>query len=666
MNFDINDLLDGGSSSRPRFEGDGGVSDTHVEGSVARIRYSNPPFTVASIRTNAGNLITFVGRFAITEGQTIRLEGVWKKNARFGWQFDAEAFTFNVDATDEAVATFLARHPDMTGIGPARAQAIVEALKATGQDLGEALETGDPAALAAATGEKVTAAMIATAQRAWGAQIDLNKVMLALARWEVTPAAAKRLFDAYGASVVSIIEGDPYWLIGRVRGFGFRRVDDLALRTGIDKMHPSRVDAAIVFALKSIEDDGHTNLGRVELLERCDELLAINLPSEQNVVRAAVDAMIDAGSLMMAGTGEVWRRSLLRAEVEVFTAIEKRVAAPNVSFDDHDRPFAEVLAYVKNEEGDLADRQAEAVARARSSGFLMLCGGAGVGKTYTVRAIVSAYEAAGKRVALAAPTGKAAMRITESLGRDASTIHMLLRPEFGPKRDGFSDDDDDEGELSFRFYYGEEEPLPFDAVIIDEFSMVDVRLMRSLVRALRDETALVLVGDHHQLPSVGPGALLRDILVNYPAHAVVLDKVHRQAGVLKENVMAVLNNKFAPSTARPEKDGDPLGPWYVQAKLIDPAAVKESLRVLLRDRLPKFTRRVLGPDGEMMRPIDPFWDAQVLVPKNKPPLGTLVLNEMIQEIAHERWGTEIMRRNGKPMISPGDIDSVRLAGYMPV
>ncbi len=210
MNFDINDLLDGGSSSRPRFEGDGGVSDTHVEGSVARIRYSNPSFTVASIRTNAGNLITFVGRFAITEGQTIRLEGVWKKNARFGWQFDAEAFTFNVDATDEAVATFLARHPDMTGIGPARAQAIVEALKATGQDLGEALETGDPAALAAATGEKVTAAMIATAQRAWGAQIDLNKVMLALARWEVTPAAAKRLerarAEARRSRVLSIEE----------------------------------------------------------------------------------------------------------------------------------------------------------------------------------------------------------------------------------------------------------------------------------------------------------------------------------------------------------------------------------------------------------------------------------------------------------------------------
>lgn len=642
--------------------GFGGADGSAVElqGKITRIFYGSESFTTGELRdSESGRFVKFAGPCRVQVDDRVILKGVWTTHEKFGKQVRVDAVELDMNLDSDGLIAWLAGSAVAKGIGPARARAIVAA--AGGADGFEAA-LSEPEKLADAAGVPVN--VVVDLRSEWETRRAVNLASVALSRWGISPGRIAKLIGWYGPTVVSIVEKNPYWLIGKVPRFGFGTVDDIAMQTGIRRDHPDRIRACVFSILENESmSEGCTWIGFDDLVLDASKKLRID--SEDGgfeAISSIIEEMqADVVEVVVDRTTDrkiVFLKNLIAAEQFV---ADKLAAAGDLEW------LKVTPTEILEVAPDITDEQAEAVSNAFSRRGSVISGGAGVGKTYTVAAIVTLAESRGATVALCAPTGKAAQRLGELVGKSASTIHRLLSPIMVKKdrrndREGEQTDDDlenddaSDSELHFTFEHNESNPIDAGLVVVDEVSMVDVRLARHLLRAIDfSKTSLVMVGDHNQLPPVGPGAVLRDALARAVCPVTVLSKVIRQAGELKRNTSAVLDGRVA-STSVSAKDafakmeaGEPakVAPWYVFRSETTDAALT-AIRSLFSEKLERYS---IERNGQLER-IDAAWDVQLLTPMHKGPLGTVALNAMLQRIFQRREGVDVAPWDGKSIPKP--------------
>ena len=484
-----------------------GPDPTTISGTVERVTFHNPDtgFCVLRLKVDGRrDLETVVGHAAsVSAGEEIRAVGEWLNDLSHGLQFRATSIHTAPPSSLEGIERYLGSGL-IRGVGPVFARKLVEAF---GDRVFEVIDT-QPGRLRDVGG--IGPGRAAQIVEAWSGQKVIRDIMVFLYGHGVGTSRAVRIYKTYGADAIALIKENPYRLARDIRGIGFLTADALARRLGIEKTAAIRARAGIAYALMQAIDEGQCGLPREELVESATKLL--DVPGE--IVEGALAAEIQEGTVVPDTTGGrecIFLAWLHTTERQLADAIRVLAAGapPWPAFD--------VQKAVEWVEGKLAlalaERQREAVRLAVASKTLVITGGPGVGKTTIVRAILAILSAKRVKVLLCAPTGRAAKRLTEVTGLEAKTIHRLL--EVNPA-DG-------------RFRRGPSNPLDCDLLVVDETSMVDVPLMHALVRAVPSRAALILVGDVDQLPSVGPGQVLDDIIGSGAVPVVRLTEVFRQA-----------------------------------------------------------------------------------------------------------------------------------------
>lgn len=566
-----------------------------LTGTVERAFFTSPKFSAGVLLTDTGERVRFRGPFCANEGDLVTLVGGWKKDPKYGPQFAADSLSYELPDSPEGLVQYLAKHPAFVGIGEATARRIVA--HAAGAAHLDRLIRRDVDELHREL--HIPVSTLESLREAWIAHSAENEVRAYLAGFGLTHHQMDTLLETLGNSVVGVLRADPYQLIRHVQGYGFKKVDKIARAMGIPKDHPGRIRAGILYVVSEELSSGHTWTEGTDLLDKANDLLLLDTLDSRDVIRQEAERLLKEGQLVADGNAVTtpWCR-----ETEQFI---------QSVFDRHgwvERP----LATVRLQLAGLKDKQAEAYRAALRYGIVVISGGAGTGKTYVLARLAKSFRDAGLHMALCSPTGKAAKRIEESLraqGVDlqAKTIHRLLEYDGNEfHRDSLShpsgdSDDADPG---------------YDVVIVDEVSMVDVPLMAELLRRIDfSQTRLILVGDHNQLPPVGPGNVLRDVIRHRLVPTVILEEVVRQAGVLKTNSMGLLSGVIAPTTV-----DDPA--WSVVDVFRDPRQIQVYLRELVLQKIPARLH------------LDPINDVQIITPTHIGPLGTKAINQMMQRLLH--------------------------------
>ena len=589
---------------------------TSIRGVVETIFYSGPAFSAGRLRTANGSIVKFAGKVFLRENDAVRLEGHWVDHPKYGRQFEAEFMGHDLEMDPDGLANFLANHPDVKGIGPVKARLIADEF---GRGFDAAIRASPEAVAAAA---KVPVEIALDLQRIWVANSDFNTAMAYLSAFGLTHHQVTTLVGKFGSQAVPILERDPYVLVREIVGFGFKRVDKIARKMGTPKDLPSRIRAGLHFCVLDALDDGHCWVEYEDLLDRANTLLVMDTLDSREVIEQHLESLLREGLLVSAPFEQlvVADPEILRME-EDLAAVFKKARMPCPVYRDAGKldQLLDTLGPKLNLE------QREAVKNVLRYSISLMTGGAGCGKTYSVSTIASIAAELELKVVLAAPTGKAAQRIEEVVRHPASTIHRLL---------GFD---------GHRFALGADNRIEADILLIDEVSMVDVRLAWQLFQAIDlQKTAVVLVGDHNQLPPVGPGNLLRDLVKSRAIPTTLLTRVIRQAGVLKENSIAVLDGRVQPTS---EVKVGGRRPWYVIDKFSDSDEVRAFLLMLFEEVLAER----LGYD--LLR------DVQVLTPTHKGPLGTVELNIKLQRLLQRKlFGVEVAEAEvgHRPRLYPND------------
>ena len=587
------DLFDRSAGKRP-----GTAQEEVLEGTIERIVFSGGggEFTVARLTVEgAAEPVTVVGSLlGLPTGARLRLHGSYETNPRFGRQFRVLSYTELSPETLTGIRRYLGAGL-IKGIGPEFAGRIVERFGIRTLEILDA----QPSRIREVPG--IGPSRAEAIQKAWASQRSLREVMVFLQGYGVSPAFAARIYKRYGAAAIARVRENPYRLAFDVWGIGFLSADRLATALGIARDSEVRVEAGVRHALDAAGGLGHVYLPRTHLVEEAAALLEV----EASLVESAVDRLGRTGEVAIETTTEgaaVFEVGLYRAEMAAGAGLMRLLrASVNPLRLDAGRAIARYEAEAKIA---LAPQQAEAVRRALTEAVLVITGGPGVGKTTIVRGIVSTLLREGLTVALAAPTGRAAKRLQEATGQPAATLHRLL--EWRPA-DGI-------------FGRNSSRPLQADLLVVDEASMIDIRLMADLLAALADGTRLVLVGDVDQLPSVGPGMVLRDVIASGRVPTVRLTEIFRQAAAS----LIVLNAHRIHDGIEPEMGAPPAeGPaadtrdfFFIEEQ--DPARAAEIIRDLVVTRLPR--RYGFHPR-----------DIQVLTPMHRGDLGATTLNHLLQE-----------------------------------
>ena len=578
------------------------ADEVTVEGEVERVTFENvdTSFRVLKVAVpGRSDRLTVIGVFpAVSIGARVRVRGRIETDRRHGEQLRAASMTELAPDTLVGIERYLGSGM-IKGVGEKYAQRIVATF---GMDTLKVLDE-EPERLRQVEG--LGKKRIDSIARAWREQRTVREVMVFLQAHGASPALAIRIFKRYGANAVSVVSREPYRLALDVWGVGFKTADRIAAGLGIAKDSPERMKAGVLQAVHDATDAGHVYAVEADLVARAAQLLEIDLDggdaqaNAREALARAIDALVAGGYVVTEaaqGVRIVFAGEMYTAEVRVARRLAQLASAPARPLAGAARAIAEFEA---SADVVLAPEQRAAVERAAESQVLVITGGPGVGKTTIVRAILAVLDRGGVDVRLAAPTGRAAKRMSESAGREATTLHRLL--EFDPKRSVFKRDHD--------------HPIEAGALIVDEASMVDLAMADALTQAVAPGMRLVLVGDVDQLPSVGPGAVLRDVIASGKIPCVRLTQIFRQAqrSLIVTNAHRINSGEepLAPPAGSPDAD------FFVVDRR-DPEQARATIVQLVRERIP----RRFG--------LDPIRDVQVLTPMHRGPAGSVALNEALQ------------------------------------
>ena len=561
-----------------------------IEGTVENVVFQNEEngYTVLSLLTDQGEVVTVVGCIPFAAaGESMTVTGVWVNHPTYGVQMTAELVERRMPQDEEGIICYLASGV-LKGVGPATATRLVDKF---GADTLRIIEE-EPEKLTTLKGITSKKAMEISA--AFRSLTGLRRVMEFLSRYELPVTLAMGLLRAYGDETLEKLKDNPYLLTDERCGVDFSAADEIALAMGFDGDSPCRTEAAVLYELNHNLSNGHVFLPRPKLLAATMELIGV----DGEAVEKALDDLCERGAIVCRPIANVQGCYLRRMyEAEVYVA--KRLAAACGDDWDCGKNVDRIIDDIQKQQGvAYAPEQRRAVALAAERGILLLTGGPGTGKTTTLRGILALLEQRGEKVALAAPTGRAAKRMAEITGREASTIHRLLEVE--PKTEVLT------------FKRGEKNPLPADAVIVDEMSMVDTLLMEHLLRGMRLGARLIMVGDSDQLPSVSAGNVLRDLIQSGLVPCIHLERVFRQAAesLIVTNAHAIVRGEMPDLGCR---TGD-----FFFLEQPDAFAQQRLVVDLVSRRLPKSYG------------YDPLRDIQVITPAKQGPLGTRELNRLLQ------------------------------------
>jgi len=593
---------------------------TEIRGQIEKITYHNEEngYTIAKVKVEGRlDLVTVVGNLlSINPGEVLKLEGQWDYHPKFGEQFKITSYESLIPATVKGMEKYLGSGL-IKGIGPVMAKRLVSKfgletfniIETDGKRLREVEGIGDR--------------RIEMISKAWDDQKEIRGVMVFLQDKGVSPAYAARIFKQYGRESVEVVRVNPYRLATDIFGIGFMTADRIAEKLGIPRDSRIRVEAGILHILHQLSDEGHVYYPYEFLIEECRKILGVD---SETVIKAfgkiVADKKIVIEDLNREEVKEnnkaVYLARLYASEVGVADKLKKLMQVPK-ELRDFDRDKA--IEWVQNELNmTLAENQKKAVREAIDKKIMVVTGGPGTGKTTIINSIIRIYGKMGQRVLLAAPTGRAAKRMTEATAHEARTIHRLL--EFSPKAGGFRRDEDNQ--------------LEADLIVIDETSMVDTVLMHHLLKAVPDQATLILVGDVDQLPSVGPGNVLKDIIDSGGIPTVKLTDIFRQA---KESLIVInahrVNNGQMPIFHN--QADHPRDFYYFEIE--EPQKVLEKIIELCREKIPK----KFG--------YDPVNDIQVLTPMHRGVVGATNLNAELQKYLNPSED-ELMR--GEKVLRVGD------------
>jgi exodeoxyribonuclease V alpha subunit len=603
----------------------GGTPEITLDGTLERFVYraEDTSFTVAKFVTPTHEQVTVVGElFGVQEGLPLRLRGQWVNDRKWGRQFKVTTYQPRTPETLVGIERFLGDGL-IPGVGPALAKALVTKF---GLETLEVINR-DPARLTEVVG--IGTKKAAAISSAFAEQRHVQDVMVFLQGIGISAAFAVRIAKRYGNNAINVVKANPYRLAHEIRGIGFQKADAIAQKLGIAADAPERLEAGLLHALETSAEDGHLHLPDDDLIKAATELLGIAeetlppriaaLESRQLVVRETLGHRGPCTMLPWA----------FQAESEAAERIAELVRTPA-------RPMAlEVHAAIHAFESvtgvALAEQQRRAVEAALVDKCVVITGGPGVGKTTIVKAIVALSRIVNRRVALAAPTGRAAKRLSEATQFEATTIHRLL--EYNPHAGGF--------------VRTREQQLEADLVVIDEASMLDAQLFHALLSAVPPSARLVLVGDIDQLPSVGAGAVLQDVIGSEAATVIRLTEIFRQAAESKIVISAhdINQGRVPDLESQPGATTD----FYFIARE-DPEAARATIVELVAERIPQR----FG--------LDPITDVQVIAPMHRGELGTQALNAALQERLNSSPGPELtrgdraFRRGDKVMQLKNDYD----------
>ena len=571
-----------------------------VEGYVEKIVYRNEEngYTVLSVTVEDDEL-TCVGSFAfVNEGEYLRMEGDYSAHSVYGEQFKVSEYE-TIQPEDEVAITRYLASGAIKGIGEALAARIV---KKFGADTFRIIED-EPERLVEIKGISKNKAQEIFKQ--FYEKKELRSAMIFLQQYGISMNLAVKIQQHYGQRMYEIINTNPYRLAEDIAGVGFRTADEIAQRVGIAQNSEYRIRAAILYVLQQATANGHCYLPEQKLVELTADLLYVT----EEEVSVLLDRMVQDRQLMVKACEERRIYSSLMYYTELNVA--RMLLDLNQSCQLDEAKLKQRLDRVETSfDIRLDEVQRQAVAEAAKQGLFILTGGPGTGKTTTINAMIRFFEAEGMELLLAAPTGRAAKRMTETTGVEARTIHRLLEISHGPVDLGEHNPLGRSNEMHFE--RNEKNPLETDVVIIDEVSMVDIQLMHALLKAVPVGTRLILVGDENQLPSVGPGNVLHDILQSGQVPVVRLTKIFRQAG---ESNIVINAHKI---NAGEHIDVETKQEDFFLLKRDNVNDVLGVTVALVRDKLPKFVK------------CSPF-DIQVLTPMRKGELGVEKLNTVLQQ-----------------------------------
>ncbi len=582
---------------------------TELQGQIERITYTNEDngFTIAKVKVDGRkDLVTVVGTLlAPMPGEIIQTKGEWTRHRKYGEQFRVVHYKSMVPASVHGIEKYLGSGL-IKGIGPIMAKRIV---KEFGKDTLEIIENDiERLAEVEGIGTKRTQMI----KRAWDEQREIRDVMIFLQAHGVGSGYATKIFRHYGDQSIEVVKKNPYRLATDIFGIGFLTADRIAERLGFEKDSEVRAEAGILYVLNQLCDEGHVYYPYEPLIEKCHETLQVD---REVIVKGfgtiALDKRIVIEDLnpdleeFRENNKAVYLARFHFSEKSIATRLKRLINAPKaIRKIDTEKATGWVQ---KQLDITLAQRQVEAVRCAVEDKVLVITGGPGTGKTTIVNAVLKIFRRVGVRIMLAAPTGRAAKRMSEATGHEAKTIHRML--EYSIRKGGFQKN--------------EENPLKCDLLIVDEASMIDTVLMYHLVKAVPPTATFILVGDSNQLPSVGAGNVLQDIIRSGLVKVVELNEIFRQA---RESSIIVnahrINNGILPSL---KPSGQKVNDLY----FIEQENPEEVLRIILelvKDRIPKR----FG--------FDPVDDVQVLTPMHRGVVGAGNLNVELQRVLNPRGG----------------------------
>lgn len=584
-----------------------------LAGYVEHIIYRNADngYTVLNL-VSGEEEITCVGIFsAIAEGENIEASGDYTDHPTYGKQFKVESFEEKAPEDEEAIERYLGSGA-IRGIGLALAARIVRRFKA---DTFRIIEE-EPERLAEVKGISERKAMEIADQV--NEKRDLRQAMIFLQQYGITMNLAVKVYQQYGQEVYGIIRENPYRLADDIEGVGFRTADEIAVRVGIRMDSDFRIRSGILYVLLQASTEGHTYLPEEELTRRTGQLLEVG---EEQIEKQYMDLAIERKIIMKQGENQtqIYAASFYYMEANTATMLKQL----NVSYEVPDLEIEERVRRIEKQTGmELDEHQMTAVKEAVRNGLLIITGGPGTGKTTTINTIIKYFEMEGLDIFLAAPTGRAAKRMSETAGFEARTIHRMLELNGGV--DGAAG-----------FERNEQNPLETDVVIIDEMSMVDISLMHALLKAVAVGTRLILVGDVNQLPSVGPGSVLRDIIRSHECNVVMLTKIFRQASTSDIIVNAHKINQGEEVTL----DNKSMDFFFL--KRYDADVIISVVLQLIKQKLPKFVDAT------------PY-DIQVLTPMRKGLLGVERLNGILQRYLNPPSPQKREKEHGDILFREGD------------